>query len=89
MPAQTLLHALPPTVGIVIGYLWGGRLRHLAAACLRAVWLLWLAAAAQLAATGLVSGPAAAVLSTSVFAMAAGWVALNLVRGGAVAVAGT
>lgn len=89
VPAQTLLYALPPTVGVVIGYLWGGRLRHLATVRLRAVWLVWLAAAAQLAATALVSGTAATVLSASAFAMAAVCMVLNLARCRAAAIAGT
>ena len=45
---MTVLVAGPLLGGVLAGYALGGRLRQLVRTRLRAVWLLWLAAALQL-----------------------------------------
>jgi hypothetical protein len=44
-----LLVALPMAAGVAIGYAAGGTMRNLVATRFRALWLLWVIAAAQLA----------------------------------------
>src|SRR4051794_32726563 len=44
-----ILIAAPPLAGAVFGYLSGGRIKGLLTLRVRALWLVWLAAAAQLA----------------------------------------
>ena len=44
-----LLFAIPMAAGVAIGYATGGTMRNLVATRFRALWLLWVIAAAQLA----------------------------------------
>lgn len=71
---MTLL-LLPVLAGLVAGRLLGGRLSELAVPRLGATWLLWVAAAVQIAqaTTGL-------PLMASVFVLVLGWFVINLVR---------
>jgi hypothetical protein len=74
-----ILMAAPPIAGAALGYLSGGRLGGLRTIPVRALWLVWLAAAAQLAqyyVPGLHGAPALVV----VFGAVLTWLALNLPR---------
>jgi hypothetical protein len=74
-----ILIAAPPLAGVALGYLSGGRIGGLRTIPVRALWLVWLAAAAQLAqyyVPGL-HGPAALAV---VFAVVLTWLAVNLPR---------
>jgi hypothetical protein len=69
----------PPVAGLVAGYLLGGRLAGFRDVRIRALWLVWLAAAvqfAQLRMGGSLGGPMLAV----VFAIVLTWLGVNLVR---------
>jgi hypothetical protein len=71
--------AAPPLAGVALGYLSGGRLRGLLTIPVRALWLIWIAAAAQLAqyyVPGLHGGATLAV----VFGAVLTWLAVNLPR---------
>lgn len=69
------LPMLPVLTGLTAGRLAGGRLADLMSVRLRAMWVLWLAAAAQIvqSTTGL---PLLAV----VFALVLAWIAINIAR---------
>jgi len=72
-----ILIAAPPLAGVVFGYLSGGRLRGLRTIPVRALWLVWLAAAVQFAqyyVPGFHGAPALAVVFGAVLA----WLAVNL-----------
>jgi hypothetical protein len=74
-----ILIAAPPGAGVLFGYLSGGRLFGLLTMRVRALWLIWLAAAAQLAqyrVPELHGAPALVVVFGAVFA----WLAVNLLR---------
>jgi Family of unknown function (DUF5317) len=72
-----ILMAAPPLAGVALGYLSGGRLGGLRTIKVRALWLIWLAAAAQLSQyyVPAMHGPAALVI---VFAAVLAWLAVNL-----------
>ncbi len=85
MTVRSALTLLAPVVlGIVVGYLLGGRLSDLASLRFRALWLLWLAAAIQ--ACQYWVPPVRTVLEDRlhtpmlalVFAVVAVWLAVNL-----------
>lgn len=84
-----LLYGVPPILGVAVGYLLGGRLRQLAGLRLRALWLLWLAAAGQLLALRLLTGVPAAVAVVAAFGAAAACLAVNLRDSRPVAVTGS
>jgi hypothetical protein len=73
-----LLTLSPPVVGMVVGYLSGGRLAGFRTLSIRHLWLVWLAAAVQFAQYELhvLRGPLLAV----VFAVVLAWLGLNLPR---------
>jgi hypothetical protein len=71
-----LLTLLPPALGVVVGYLSGGRLAGFRTLPLRHLWLVWLAAAVQFASLHLLRGP----LLVLVFAIVFAWLGLNLPR---------
>lgn len=79
-----LLFGFPAIVGVAAGYVSGGRLGGLVATRLRALWLVWLAGAAQVAeyATERLDGRPGQVLRSvllaATFAMALGWLLVNL-----------
>jgi hypothetical protein len=71
---------IPVALGVLIGYASGGSLAGLVSIRLRALWLLWLAAAVQageLYARGLDRGWRLPLLATT-FALAGAWLAANL-----------
>lgn len=78
-----LLFGFPAIVGVVAGYMSGGRLGGLVATRLRALWLVWLAGAAQMAeyAVDRLDGrPGQAlrsVLLATVFVTVLGWLLVN------------
>lgn len=72
-----LLLIAPPALGVLVGYLCGGRLAGLRAVRLRALWLLWLAAAVQ-AAQYYVTPLRHPALLILVFGLVLWWLALNL-----------
>ncbi|GAA2642313.1 DUF5317 family protein [Paractinoplanes durhamensis] len=74
-----ILIAAPPLAGAALGYLSGGRLGALRTIKIRALWLIWLAAAAQLAQYHVpaLHGPATLAV---VFGAVLAWLALNLPR---------
>jgi hypothetical protein len=82
----TVLVAGPLLGGVLAGYALGGRLRQLVRTRLRAVWLLWLAAAMQL--VQFEFGPARIRIESAlgisllipIFALAGAWLLINLVR---------
>jgi hypothetical protein len=73
-----LLTLSPPVLGVVVGYLAGGRLSGFRTLPIRHLWLVWLAAAVQFAqySLGLWRGP----LLVLVFAIVLAWLGLNLPR---------
>jgi uncharacterized protein DUF5317 len=73
-----LLTLLPPVLGVVVGYLTGGRLAGFRTLPIRHLWLVWVAAAVQFAqySLGLLRGP----LLVLVFAIVLAWLGLNLPR---------
>jgi hypothetical protein len=73
-----LLTLSPPVLGVVVGYLSGGRLAGFLTLPIRHLWLVWLAAAVQFAqySLGLWRGP----LLVLVFAIVLTWLGLNLPR---------
>jgi hypothetical protein len=79
-----LLTVAPPVAGVVLGYLCGGRLAGFRTVRLRALWLVWLAAAVQFAqffAPGvrhIVEDVAGIPMLVPVFAIVLGWLAINL-----------
>jgi len=76
-PTFLLLTAAPPVLGVVAGYLSGGRLAGFRTLPIRALWLVWLAAAVQFAQyRWRLGGPALAL----VFAIVLLWLAINLPR---------
>ena len=72
-----LLFAIPAVVGVAAGYVAGGNLRNLVATRFRALWLLWAAAAAQLAD---VIPAARTWVFVATFAVAVGWLVVNALR---------
>jgi uncharacterized protein DUF5317 len=74
-----ILMATPPLAGVALGYLSGGRLRGLRTIDVKALWLVWLAAAAQLAQYRVpaLRGPATLLV---VFGAVLAWLAVNLPR---------
>jgi hypothetical protein len=81
-----ILLVTPVLVGVVVGYAAGGRLANLLSVRLRALWLLWLAAAVQAAQyylpslRRLVQDDLGIPMLTVVFALVLLWVARNIVR---------
>ncbi len=73
---MTALILVPLALGVLAGYLAGGRLRHLAQTPLRHTWLLWLAAGLQFLQFQHVL-PRVPLL-VPVFGLVAGWLVLNL-----------
>jgi hypothetical protein len=79
-----VLTVAPPVAGVLLGYLCGGRLSGFRAVRIRALWLLWLAAAVQFAqyrAPGVrhvVEDVAGIPMLALVFAIVFGWLAINL-----------
>jgi hypothetical protein len=67
----------PPALGVVVGYACGGRLGHLRDIRITALWLLWLAAAAQ-AAQYYVTPLRHPAMLVVVFGLVLGWLARNL-----------
>lgn len=72
-----ILLIAPPTVGVIVGYVCGGRLAGLRSIRLSAVWLLWLAAVVQAAQyyVAPLRHPATLVV---VFGLVLCWLAMNL-----------
>jgi hypothetical protein len=81
-----ILLLTPVLVGVVAGYAAGGRLANIATVRLRALWLLWSAAAIQAAQYHLpplrrfIQDDIGVPMLAIVFAVVLGWVALNLAR---------
>jgi hypothetical protein len=82
---MVLLVAGPLIGGVLVGYAFGGRLRQLVRTRIRAVWLLWLAAAAQFVQfefasvrTGVESALGFSLL-IPIFGLVAAWLLVNLV----------
>jgi hypothetical protein len=79
-----LLTVAPPVAGVLLGYLCGGRLSGFSAVRIRALWLIWLAAAVQFAQYSapdvrhLVEDVAGIPMLALVFAIVFGWLAVNL-----------
>lgn len=79
-----LLTIAPPVAGVVLGYLSGGRLAGFRTVRVRALWLVWLAAAVQYAqffAPGVrhvVEDVAGIPMLIPVFAIVLTWLAVNL-----------
>ncbi|GIF21729.1 hypothetical protein Ate02nite_44590 [Paractinoplanes tereljensis] len=71
--------AAPPLAGVALGYLSGGRLGGLRTIEVKALWLVWLAAAAQFAQyrVPILHGPVTLVV---VFGAVLAWLAVNLPR---------
>ncbi|WP_155368106.1 DUF5317 family protein [Catellatospora vulcania] len=72
-----ILLIAPPAVGVIVGYLCGGRLAGLRNLRLSALWLLWLAALVQAAQYHVTPLRHPAVLVV-VFGLVLGWLAVNL-----------
>lgn len=78
-----ILFGGPVAVGTAVGYLSGGRLRRLLGVRLRWLWLLWLAAAVQIAQLATANLPSAtghrlrAPLLALAFALALLWLGVN------------
>jgi hypothetical protein len=72
-----ILLIAPPTAGVVVGYVCGGRLAGLRSIRLSAVWLLWLAAVVQ-AAQYYVAPLRHPAMLVVVFGLVLWWLALNL-----------
>ncbi len=72
-----ILLIAPPIVGVIVGYACGGRLTGLRNLRLSALWLLWLAAAAQ-AAQYYVTPLRHPAMLVVVFGLVLWWLALNL-----------
>src|SRR6266536_1917074 len=81
-----ILLVTPVLVGVLIGYAAGGRLANLLSLRLRALWLLWLAAAVQAAQyylpwlRRLVQDNLGIPMLAVVFAIVLMWITLNLLR---------
>jgi hypothetical protein len=79
-----LLTAAPPVVGMVLGYLCGGRLAGFRTVRVRALWLVWLAAVVQFAqffAPGVrhvVEDVVGIPMLVPVFGVVLAWLAINL-----------
>jgi hypothetical protein len=79
-----LLTVFPPVAGVIIGYLSGGRLSGVRTVRIRALWLVWLAAAVQFAqyfAPGVrrfVENDLGVPMLVPVFAIVLAWLAVNL-----------
>jgi hypothetical protein len=79
-----VLTAAPPVAGVLLGYLCGGRLSGFGTLRVRALWLVWLAAAVQFSqyfAPGvrhLVEDVAGIPMLAPVFAIVLAWLAVNL-----------
>ncbi|GAB2622848.1 hypothetical protein Aab01nite_26920 [Paractinoplanes abujensis] len=79
-----LLTVTPPVAGVLLGYLCGGRLSGLRAVRIRALWLIWLAAAVQFAQYSapdvrhLVEDVAGVPMLALVFGIVFGWLTVNL-----------
>lgn len=79
-----LLTVAPPVTGVLLGYLCGGRLSGFRTVRVRALWLIWLAAAVQLAQYSapavrhVVEDVAGIPMLALVFAIVFGWLAVNL-----------
>lgn len=79
-----LLIIAPPLVGVGLGYLLGGRLAEIRGLRIRALWLVWLAAAVQFAQYSLagvrhfVEDVVGVPMLALVFAIVLGWLAVNL-----------
>ncbi|MFI5889701.1 DUF5317 family protein [Actinoplanes sp. NPDC051513] len=71
--------AAPPLAGVALGYLSGGRISGLRTIPVRALWLVWLAAAAQFA-QYYVPGLHRAAMLAVVFGVVLIWLAVNLPR---------
>ncbi|MEU4235786.1 DUF5317 family protein [Actinoplanes sp. NPDC026619] len=85
----------PPVAGVLLGYLSGGRLSGFRTVRVRALWLVWLAAAVQFAqyyvpgVRHLVEDRAGLPMLAPVFAIVFAWLAVNLRNWpGAIRVAG-
>jgi hypothetical protein len=72
-----LLTIAPPAIGVLAGYLSGGRLAGFRTLRIRALWLVWLAAAVQFAQYSVRGARGLLVL---VFAIVLVWLAVNLPR---------
>lgn len=72
-----ILLIAPPTAGVAVGYLCGGRLAELRNIRLAALWLLWLAAAVQ-AAQYYVAPLRHPAMLIIVFGLVLSWLAVNL-----------
>ncbi|GAA1889976.1 DUF5317 family protein [Asanoa iriomotensis] len=81
-----LLTIAPPLLGVGLGYLLGGRLAGLRSLRIRALWLVWVAAAVQFAQYSLggvrhfVENVVGVPMLAVVFATVLGWLAVNLPR---------
>jgi len=81
-----LLTIAPPVFGVALGYLLGGRLAGFRTVRVRALWLVWLAAAVQFAQYSLpgvrhvVEDMAGVPMLALVFALVLAWLAVNLPR---------
>jgi hypothetical protein len=79
-----VLTVAPPVVGVLLGYLCGGRLSGLRSVRIRALWLVWLAAAVQFtqyfapSVRHFVEYVAGIPMLTLVFAIVFAWLAINL-----------
>ncbi|MCM4078312.1 DUF5317 family protein [Paractinoplanes hotanensis] len=79
-----LLTVTPPVAGVVLGYLGGGRLSGFQAVRVRALWLVWVAAAVQFAqyfapdVRRLVEDALGISMLVPVFAIVLAWLAVNL-----------
>ena len=79
-----VLMVAPPVVGVLLGYLCGGRLSGFGEVRVRALWLVWLAAAVQFAQYFLpgvrhvVTDLAGIPMLVPVFAIVFVWLAVNL-----------
>jgi hypothetical protein len=79
-----VLTAAPPVIGVLLGYLCGGRLSGFRTVRLRALWLVWLAAGVQFAqyyvpgVRHVVEDVAGIPMLVPVFAIVFAWLAVNL-----------
>ena len=79
-----VLTVAPPVFGVLLGYLCGGRLSGFSTVRIRALWLVWLAAAVQFAqyvAPGVrhvVEDVAGIPMLAPVFVFVFAWLAVNL-----------